>query len=526
MTYLLAFDQGTSSSRSIVFDERARIVALAQRELPQIYPKPGWVEHDPLEIWRTQLETAQEALQSAKLKADAIAAIGITNQRETTVLWNRETGHPVHHAIVWQDRRAEPACAKLRAAGHGDAIRAKTGLVIDAYFSATKLKWLLDNVPDARAQAERGELAFGTVDSWLIWQMTKGAAHVTDVTNASRTMLFNVHDNDWDADLLALLDIPPSLMPKVLPSSAHFGEIDAGLLGHPIRIGGVAGDQQAALFGQACFAPGIAKNTYGTGCFMLTHTGNQFHTSANGLITTSAAQTSGKPEFAIEGGVFVGGAVVQWLRDGLGAISSSSQVEQLAQSVPDAGGVMMVPAFTGLGAPYWKPDARGTITGLTRGSTIAHIARAALESIAFQSAALLSAMGRDAQAAGAVRARPRSPTSAPAPQGGEQLSSERPGDSCSAVAELRVDGGACVNDLLMQFQADLLGIPVVRPAITETTALGAAWLAGLSAGVYQGTDELTALWRAERRFEPAFASDRAAELMQRWEHAVRQASMP
>ena len=494
--YLLAFDQGTSSSRSIVFDERARIVASAQRELPQIYPKPGWVEHDPMQIWRTQLDTAREVLAAANLKAEAIAAIGITNQRETTVLWNRQTGQPVHHAIVWQDRRAEPLCAELRAAGHSEMIAAKTGLVIDAYFSATKLRWLLDQAPNARAQAERGELAFGTVDSWLIWQLTRGRVHVTDVTNAARTMLFNVHDNAWDAELLALLDIPPSLMPKVLPSSAHFGDIDAGLLGAPIRIGGVAGDQQAALFGQACFAPGIAKNTYGTGCFMLTHTGARFHTSANGLITTSAAQLGRQPEFALEGGVFVGGAVVQWLRDGLGAISSSSQVEQLAASVPDAGGVLMVPAFTGLGAPYWKPDARGAITGLTRGSTIAHIARAALESIAFQSAALLTAMTRDAQAAGAP-----------------------------PVAELRVDGGACVNDLLMQFQADLLGLPVVRPAVSETTALGAAWLAGLSAGVYRGTEELAALWQAERRFEPTLAPARAAEAMARWEHAVRQASL-
>ena len=498
MTYLLALDQGTSSSRSIVFDERANIVALAQAELPQIYPKPGWVEHDPQAIWRTQLDTAREALAKAGLKADAVSAIGITNQRETTLLWNRASGRPLQHAIVWQDRRAEPACAELRAAGHAAAIRAKTGLVIDAYFSATKLKWLLDNVPGARQQAERGELAFGTVDTWLIWQMTRGAVHATDVTNAARTMLFNVHDNDWDDELLGLLDIPRSLMPNVLPSSsAAFGAIDASLLGASIRIGGVAGDQQAALFGQACFAPGIAKNTYGTGCFMLTHTGGKFHESANGLITTSAAQRSThRPEFALEGGVFVGGAVVQWLRDGLGAISSSSEVEQLAASVPDAGGVMLVPAFTGLGAPYWKPQARGTITGLTRGSTVAQIARAALESIAFQSAALLEAMARDAQAAGAA-----------------------------PPAELRVDGGACVNDLLMQFQADLLGIPVVRPAVTETTALGAAWLAGLSAGVFRGTDELAALWRAERRFEPTLPRERAQESMARWEHAVRQASL-
>ncbi len=496
MTYLLAFDQGTSSSRSIVFDDRARIVASAQAELPQIYPQPGWVEHDPQQIWQTQLDTARQALANAGIKADAVAAVGITNQRETTVLWNRRTGQPVHHAIVWQDRRAEPLCAELRAAGHAESIAQKTGLVIDAYFSATKLRWLLDHVPNARVQAERGELAFGTVDSWLIWQLTKGAMHVTDVTNAARTMLFNVRTNDWDAELLQLLDIPPALLPKVLPSSAQFGEIDASWLGAAIGIGGVAGDQQAALFGQACFAPGIAKNTYGTGCFMLTHTGERFQRSANGLITTSAAQTDrAQPEYALEGGVFVGGAVVQWLRDGLGAISASNEVEALAASVPDAGGVLLVPAFTGLGAPYWKPNARGTITGLTRGSSVAHIARAALDSIAFQSAALLNAMNRDVAASGATPA-----------------------------TEMRVDGGAVVNDLLMQFQADLLGIPVLRPVVTETTALGAAWLAGLAHGVYASTDELSALWQPQRQFDPGCSRDHAAERMAQWERAVRQAT--
>ncbi|RYF36881.1 MAG: glycerol kinase, partial [Comamonadaceae bacterium] len=398
---------------------------------------------------------------------------GITNQRETTVLWNRKTGRPVHHAIVWQDRRAEPTCAVLREQGHAKTIQAKTGLLIDAYFSGTKLKWLLDNVPGAREQAERGELAFGTVDSWLLWQLTEGALHATDVSNASRTMLFNVHSNSWDEELLDLLGIPAALMPRVLPSSAAYGETRPALLGAPIPIGGVAGDQQSALFGQACFQAGMAKNTYGTGCFMLMHTGGTFQTSANGLLTTSAAQATPATEFAIEGSVFVGGAVVQWLRDGLHAIKGSGEVQALAESVPDSGGVMMVPAFTGLGAPYWKPDARGTITGLTRGTTVAHIARAALESIAYQSAALLLAMSRDAVAAGG-----------------------------SPVAELRVDGGACVNDLLMQFQADLLGIPVVRPVVTETTALGAAYLAGLSAGVFSGTAELSSLWRAERRFVP------------------------
>jgi glycerol kinase len=492
-TYLLALDQGTSSSRSIVFDPSGRTVAMAQKELPQIYPQPGWVEHDALEIWRLQLATAREALAQAGITAAQVKAIGITNQRETTVVWNRKTGQPIHHAIVWQDRRAEPTCAELRERGLADTIRDKTGLLVDAYFSGTKLKWLLDHVPGARAQAANGELAFGTIDSWLIWQLTQGHVHATDVSNASRTMLFNVHTNLWDDDLLAALDIPESLMPMVQPSASLFGEVAPALLGHAIPIGGVAGDQQSALFGQACFKPGMVKNTYGTGCFMLMHTGHTFQTSHNGLITTSAAQTTAKPEFALEGSVFVGGAVVQWLRDGLQAIQGSGEVQTLAQSVPDSGGVIVVPAFTGLGAPYWKPDARGSITGLTRGSTLAHIARAALESIAFQSAALLLAMGRDAASAGAA-----------------------------AVTELRVDGGACVNDLLMQFQADLLGIPVVRPAVTETTALGAAYLAGLTTGVYRNTDELSDLWKAERRFEPSMAREQANALMAGWEHAVRQ----
>jgi glycerol kinase len=493
MTYLLALDQGTSSSRSIVFDEHGHIVALAQQELPQIYPRPGWVEHDLNEIWRTQLATAREVLAKAKIKASDIRALGITNQRETTAVWNRKTGQPIHHAIVWQDRRAEATCAALREQGKEQLIQSKTGLLIDAYFSGTKLKWLLDNVPGARAQAERGELAFGTIDSWLMWQLTGGALHATDVSNASRTMLFNVHTNQWDDELLALLGIPASLMPKVRPSSAHYGDVRPELLGHAMAIGGVAGDQQSALFGQACFKAGMAKNTYGTGCFMLMHTGGQFQTSQNGLLTTSAAQTTAHPQFATEGSVFVGGAVVQWLRDGLHAIKGSAEVQALAESVPDSGGVMMVPAFTGLGAPYWKPDARGTITGLTRGTTVAHIARAALESIAYQSAALLQAMSRDAVSAGAA-----------------------------PVAELRVDGGACVNDLLMQFQADLLGIPVIRPAVIETTALGAAYLAGLSSGVYGSIDELSGMWRAERKFLPTLGADRAAELMARWEQAVRQ----
>jgi glycerol kinase len=496
MTYLLALDQGTSSSRSIVFDGEGRIVAVAQKELTQIYPQPGWVEHDPMEIWASQLATAREVLAKARLTAADIHAIGITNQRETTVLWNRKTGHPVHHAIVWQDRRAEPLCARLREDGMADTIRDKTGLVIDAYFSATKLRWLLDNVPGARAAAEGGELAFGTIDSWLIWQLTGGKVHVTDVSNASRTMLFNVHDNQWDAGLMKALDVPASLMPQVKPSSAHFADTEAHLFERSLPIGGVAGDQQSALFGQACFEAGMAKNTYGTGCFLLMHTGAAFRPSQNGLLVTSAAQTGTQPQYAMEGSVFVAGAVVQWLRDGLKAIQSSAQVQSLAESVPDAGGVMMVPAFTGLGAPYWNADARGTITGLTRGSTLAHIARAALESIAYQSAALLQAMSRDAVAAGGM-----------------------------PVAELRVDGGAAVNDLLMQFQADLLGITVVRPEVTETTALGAAYLAGLSTGVYGDVAQLSKLWRVERRFMPTLSRAKADEAMGRWEQAVRRATV-
>ena len=517
-THLLALDQGTSSSRSIVFDVQGRIVATAQREFRQIYPQPGWVEHDPMELWATQLATAREVLATAGLRAADIAAIGITNQRETTVVWNRRTGVPIYNAIVWQDRRAEPACAALRAQGHEPTFRAKTGLIVDAYFSGTKLGWILDHVDGARSAAQRGELAFGTVDSWLLWQLTGGAVHATDVSNGSRTLMLNVHSNQWDDELLALLAVPRELLPSVHPSSHDYGHTRAELLGASLPVGGMAGDQQSALFGQACFKAGLAKNTYGTGCFMLMHTGTQFQTSTNGLITTSAAQPGMQPprrdapapegdatpacggpapawtpEFALEGSVFIGGAVVQWLRDGLSAIQSSSEVQALAESVPDSGGVIFVPAFTGLGAPYWNAEARGAIVGLTRGSTVAHIARAALESIAFQSAALLQAMSRDAVAAGGL-----------------------------PVAELRVDGGACVNDLLMQIQADLLGIPVLRPQVTETTALGAAWLAGLSAGVYSGTEQLAGLWQVERRFLPTLAPSRAQERMALWERAVRQ----
>jgi len=499
--HLLALDQGTSSSRAIVFDVRGTIVALAQREFGQIFPQPGWVEHDPKEIWSSQLATAREALAKAGLGATDIAAIGITNQRETTIVWNRATGEPIGNAIVWQDRRTAAACEALKQRGLEPLVRERTGLVIDAYFSATKLAWLLDNVAGARDAANRGELAFGTVDTWLMWLLTGGAApatraravHATDVSNASRTMLYDVPRGAWSDDLLAALDIPRALLPEVQPSSHAFGRTSADLFGAPITIGGVAGDQQSALFGQACFRPGQVKNTYGTGCFMLMNTGGRFEVSTNGLLATSAAQPGPRPQFAREGSVFIGGAVVQWLRDGLKAIQASSQVQQLAASVPDNGGVMFVPAFTGLGAPHWNPGARGTIVGLTRGSTIAHIARAALESIAFQSAALLDAMSKDLVAA---RGAP--------------------------VAELRVDGGASVNDLLMQFQADLLGIPVVRPKVVETTALGAAYLAGLSCGVYTGTDELAAQWQVERTFHPTMSRPRAAELMQRWEHAVAQ----
>jgi glycerol kinase len=493
--FILALDQGTSSSRSIVFDDQGQIVAMAQREHRQIYPQPGWVEHDPEEIWASQLATAREALARAGLTARDIAAIGITNQRETTVVWNRRTGVPIHNAIVWQDRRGEPLCADLRAHGHADQIRASTGLVVDAYFSATKIRWLLDNVSGAHIAAAQGELAFGTIDSWLLWKLTNGRVHATDVSNAARTMLFDVRHNVWDHELLKLLHVPDSLLPQVFPSSHVHGEIDAAWLGAPIPVAGIAGDQQSALFGQACFRAGLAKNTYGTGCFLLMHTGERFRTSSNGLITTSAAQADSTPQFAFEGSVFIGGAVVQWLRDGLNAIKASGEVQALAESVPDAGGVMMVPAFTGLGAPYWNADCRGAIVGLTRGTTMGHIARAALESIAFQSAALLQAMSLDAVAAGGA-----------------------------PVAELRVDGGACVNDLLMQFQADLLGIPVVRPKVTETTALGAAYLAGLATGVWRNTDELAALWQVDRRFHPTLPRERAQALMAQWEQAVRQAT--
>jgi len=494
MPYLLALDQGTSSSRAIVFDTEGGVVAMAQREFTQHFPQPGWVEHDAEEIWQTQLAIGREALQRAGIAAQDVAGLGITNQRETLVLWERRTGQPLHRAIVWQDRRGEPRCAELRAQGQGPWIQRHTGLLIDSYFSASKLQWLLDQLPGARERAAKGELAFGTIDSWLLWKLTNGAVHATDQSNASRTLLFDIHENRWDAKLLDLFKVPPALLPEVHPSAWDFGETAPEHFGAPLRVGGMAGDQQAALFGQACFEPGMAKNTYGTGCFMLMNTGAQGRVPGHGLLSTATAQATRLPEYALEGAVFIGGAVVQWLRDGLGIIHSSAEVQALADSVPDAGGVMFVPAFTGLGAPYWKGEARGTITGLTRGSTRAHIARAAVESIAYQSAALLQAMSLEARAAG----------SAP-------------------LAELRVDGGASVNDALMQFQADLLGIPVVRPRVVETTALGAAQLAGLSVGLYKSHEEIAAHWQAQRRFEPVMSRDEAGARMAAWERAVRQA---
>jgi glycerol kinase len=493
-TYLLALDQGTSSSRAIVFERGGRLVAQAQAEFTQHFPQSGWVEHDLEEIWQTQLGTAQAALRQAGLQARDVAAIGITNQRETTCLWDRRTGQPLHRAIVWQDRRTEPLCQQLRAEGLAARLRERTGLVVDPYFSGTKLAWLLDHLPGARAAAERGELAFGTVDSWLLWRLTGGRVHASDASNAARTLLFDIHRDAWDDTLLQRLQIPASLLPAVHPSAHRYGETDAALFGAPIPITGVAGDQQAALFGQACLRPGLAKNTYGTGCFMLLATGAEARDSQVGLLTTRAAQTGSAPQYALEGSVFIGGAVVQWLRDGLGAIRASGDVEALAASVSDSGGVCFVPAFAGLGAPYWDANARGAIVGLSRGSTVAHIARAALESIALQSTVLLQAMNADAARAGT-----------------------------QSVQELRVDGGACVNNLLMQLQADLLGIPVLRPRVVETTAWGAAALAGLGVGLYGGLDELASLWQVERRFEPGCSRDAAAERMARWEQAVRQA---
>ena len=502
MRYLLALDQGTTSSRAIAFDTHGRVAAQAQQEFAQHFPQPGWVEHDAAEIWRTQLAVARECVQKLPPAPDGtartatqIVAIGITNQRETTVLWDRATGQPVAPAIVWQDRRTTARCEQLRRQGKAALIQRKTGLVLDAYFSATKLEWLLDQVPGARARAEAGELAFGTIDSWLVWQLTGGRVHATDASNAARTMLMNIHTLDWDEELLRLFHIPRAVLPRIVPSSGVLGETDPALLGTAIPIAGIAGDQQAATFGQACFAPGMAKNTYGTGCFMLMNTGNAAVRSRNQLLTTvgwQGPELAGerRTAYCLEGSVFMAGATVQWLRDGLQMIQSAADIEPLAASVPDTGDVFLVPAFTGLGAPDWDGRARGTLVGLTRGSTRAHIARAALEAIALQSADIFSAMSRDARL---------------------------------PLTELRVDGGASRNDLLMQMQADLLGVPVVRPQVTETTALGAACLAGLGVGVWSGGAEIAAQWAADRRFEPRLPESARRARMARWREAVERA---
>ncbi len=488
--YILALDQGTTSSRAILFDRSGAIRGIAQREFRQIFPQPGWVEHDPQEIWSSQAGVAVEALAGANLAASDIAAIGVTNQRETTVVWDRRTGKPIHNAIVWQDRRTAGMCDRLREAGHADLIRARTGLVLDAYFSGTKVRWLLDHVDGARDKAERGELAFGTVDSWLIWNMTAGRAHVTDATNASRTLLYNIHTNKWDDELLDIFGVPRSLLPEVRSSSEEYAKTSESAFMPNIPIAGIAGDQQAALFGQVCTKPSMVKNTYGTGCFLLMQTGEQAVQSKHRLLTTIAWRIGDRTEYALEGSVFIAGAVVQWLRDGLGVIRTSSDVEALARSAPDNGGVYFVPAFTGLGAPHWDPYARGAIVGLTRGATAGHIARAALESIAFQTADLIQAMEADA----ALR-----------------------------LAELRVDGGATANNLLMQFQSDLLGVPAVRPRIAETTALGAAYLAGLATGFWEDQEEIAAQWQADQRFAPAMKRDLAEELLGQWRRALERA---
>jgi len=491
MPAILALDQGTTSSRAIVFDHAGGIVALAQQEFRQIYPQTGWVEHDPREIWSSQLDTARAALAKAGLRAADIVAIGITNQRETTVLWDRKTGEPVGNAIVWQDRRTSKFCDELKSAGHAELIQSRTGLVIDAYFSGSKVRWMLDHIPGARERAERGELAFGTVDSWLIWNLTGGARHITDASNASRTMLYNLRTGAWDDELLSVLGVPRAVLPEVCASSEVYAQTAPGLFDAPIRIAGIAGDQQAALFGQSCFARGLAKNTYGTGCFMLMNIGAEPAPSRHKLLTTVAWKLGGQTDFALEGSVFIGGAVVQWLRDGLGIIKSSSDIEALAASVTDCGGVYLVPAFAGLGAPHWDQYARGTITGLTRGTTAGHLARAALEGIAFQVADILEVMKQD---------------------------------SGIAMNELRVDGGASANNLLMQTQADLLQVPVVRPKITETTALGAAYLAGLATGFWQDRSEVERAWQVDRVFEPQKSADQAAHRRARWNEALRRAS--
>lgn len=491
MPYILSLDAGTTSVRAIVFDHDGQIRAVAQKEIRQIFPKPGWVEHDPQEIWFSQIAVAVEALGRARIRPRDIAAVGITNQRETAIVWDRKTGDAIYNAIVWQDRRTAGACDALRAAGHEKMIQKKTGLLIDAYFSATKIAWILDNVPGARARAEKGELAFGTVDTWLIWKLTSAdQQHVTDPSNASRTMLYNLHTGAWDKELLKLLRIPASMLPEVRTSSEIYGSISTSLGLQSVPVAGVAGDQQAALFGQMCVKPGLAKNTYGTGCFMLQNIGTKPVASKQRLLTTVAWQIGKKREFALEGSVFIGGAVVQWLRDGLQLVRSAKEVDMLAASVPDSGGVFLVPAFAGLGAPHWDAYARGTIIGLTRDSSAAHIARAALEGVAFQVADLLDAMHADT---------------------GKRLS------------ELRVDGGACRSEPMMQFQADLLGVPVVRPAVIETTALGAAYLAGLAVEFWKNADAIATQWRVEKTFEPKMPRAQAAELRGRWNEALARA---
>jgi glycerol kinase len=489
MSYILALDQGTTSSRAIVFDEDSRIISIAQKEFTQIFPSSGLVEHNPNEIWETQRDTAIEALGKASLSAKDIAAIGITNQRETTIVWNRKTGEPVCNAIVWQDRRTSAFCDEIRK-NYADLIRQKTGLEVDAYFSASKINWILENVPNARAQAENGELCFGTVDTWLIWNLTYGKAYITDVSNASRTMLFNIKTLSWDEELLEIFDIPRQILPKIRSSSEIYGEVNLSNELQGIKIAGNAGDQQAALFGQLCFEKGSTKSTYGTGCFMLQNIGTEPVESENRLLTTVAWQIGEKTEYALEGSVFIGGAVIQWLRDSLQIIENSADVEALANSVEDNGGVYFVPAFAGLGAPHWNQDARGLISGLTRGTGKAHIARAALESICYQTADLLDAMRAD---------------------------------SGIELKELRVDGGASRNDLLLQFQAEVLQIPVVRPSITETTALGAAYLAGLAVGVWKSKEDLKEHWQADKRFEPKMPAEKAARLRAEWSEAVRRA---
>lgn len=488
MQYIMSLDQGTTSSRCILFDKNGVAVSTAQKEYRQIYPQPGWVEHDPMEIWQSQLEVAQKALAQKGLTAADIAAIGITNQRETTILWDKRTGKPIYNAIVWQCRRTAEECEKLKAEGLEPYIRETTGLIIDAYFSATKIKWILDNVPGARKRAEQGKLMFGTVDSWLIWRLTRGEVHVTDVSNASRTMLFNIHTLQWDEELLRLFGIPASMMPQVKSSSEVYGATKTTIFAHKVPIAGIAGDQQAALFGQMCVEPGSVKNTYGTGCFLLMNSGEKPITSSNNLLTTIAWKIGDKVDYALEGSIFVGGSVVQWLRDGLGIIRSSSEVEALAASVPDTNGVYFVPALTGLAAPYWDQYARGAISGISRGTTAAHIARAALEGIAYQTLDIVGAMQRD---------------------------------SGITLRELKVDGGAARNNLLMQFQSDLLDTRVIRPGVTETTALGAAYLAGLAVGYWGSIDEIRQQWQAEHVFEPTADRSQIGKAVAGWEDAVR-----